>query len=225
MPDVERFTGPAPDNWWAAPKPDTPADTYTEAQGAKAAASLGKALGVLDAVTAQGSRKVPDAARYLCESLNLGDVAATVATIQDLRQRLALLETYLAREAGQTAVELDIPREGATADGRMWVLKRGRDRKAWRHTDWQRDARAQVVAAIHADGIPDTAQVVAADTGEVWALNGILQAAMAAVEGVHGAQAPKVTALRKLDLDPDDYCESIPGTWAIHMLSPNHDEN
>jgi hypothetical protein len=131
------------------------------------------------------------------------------ALLAEVRRRLAELEAVLVRAAAITARDHNLPRQGVFADGRLWELKRGQDRKAWDHDSWQADARRQILS-----GLPE--QLVNPDTGEGVDVAELL----AAVENVHGAGAPKVGVLKKLGLDPGDYCEQVAGTWGLKVSAP-----
>lgn len=89
--------------------------------------------------------------------------------------------------------------------------RRSRDRKQWDHDSWRRDVRAKVLRKLGLAG----AQGIVTRDGEVLDAPGLLQELLAAVQNVHGAGAPKVTALRDLGLDAMDYCETTPGT--VHV--------
>lgn len=81
-------------------------------------------------------------------------------------------------------------------------IRRSVDRKDWSHWSWQHDVRGAIV------------ETRLAGNTELYDLDGnaynVLEL-LDAVQSVHGAQAPKVTALRALKLDPGAYCEQRPG--------------
>lgn len=219
MSKVERIQGAAHDetHWWAGAEnaPDdntlhTLVESYTERDGATAMDKLSNALQDMDDATRETDATVADAARWMAEHLATEDLVATVVLVQDLRRRLGLVESYLAREAGHLAVEVNAPREGVLPDGRLYTLRRGANRKAWDHDTWKHDVRAQVLATRQ---VP--AELVDPDTGDLVNLPTLL----AAVQEVHGSTAPRVTGLKGLGLDPGDYCETTPGPWTVQAVA------
>ena len=81
-------------------------------------------------------------------------------------------------------------------------IRRTRDRKEWDATTWQHDVRGAVIEK-HVAGNTNLYDL----DGNEYNVAELLDRAQA----VHGAQAPKVTALRGLGLDPSAYCEDRPG--------------
>ena len=81
-------------------------------------------------------------------------------------------------------------------------IRRARDRKEWDSTTWQHDVRGAVIEK-HVAGNTNLYDL----DGNEYNVSELLDRAQA----VHGAQAPKVTALRGLGLDPSAYCEERPG--------------
>lgn len=151
-----------------------------------------------------------------------GDLSAITDACTDPEGRdFAELLWHLrsAREALQ-GMERDI--EAATAramlgdfaeSGDLRVERsRSRERKAWDHDSWQADVRAKVAQASGLKG----AQGVVLASGEVVPAS-VMFGALCEVQRVHGASAPKTTALRALGLDPEDYAETQPGAWRVKV--------
>lgn len=135
------------------------------------------------------------------------DLAELFVNLQESRKALQALErdTEVACAQAMLADEQDSPTLRVER-------RRGADRKAWQHDVWQRDVRAKV---LQAHGLKGTQGVLTAD-GEVLPTD-VLYAALTAVQGAHGATAPKSTALKSLGLDVRDYCESSPGAWTVRV--------
>lgn len=137
-------------------------------------------------------------------------LADAVALVQDLKYRLGLVERDLAVTLGQREGKI----VGALSDGRQFKLERSSDRKEWQHDDWKRDVRRAVTQQHSALEVIDPA------TGETWPMAPWLQVRLAEVQEVHGAQAPKSTALKPLGLYASDYCTSTPGGWRFTAVKP-----
>lgn len=218
---IRRYTAenPAPDDWWAGPEaaPATEVlNDYAEQDGVMALERLSTALHMMNDATTETDLTVADATRYMAERLDVDAMAATVALVQDLKRRLGLIESYVAREAGLAAVEVGKAREGYLADGRQWTLKRGNERKAWDHDGWKAAARAAIIKGH--DLPPD---LVDPSTGEEVNLYTLL----AEVQEVHGSTAPRVGQLKALAIDPKDYCEQTPGPWGFTVVAPSDNPN
>jgi len=232
MTDVTRLASSPgdEDSWWAGDDaaPEAADErTYTPQAGEAAIERLADALRALDSATNEADSTVMDAAQWMSDHLEVADLVSTVVLLQDLRRRLALVESYVARQAGHLAVEVDAHREGVLPDGRRWTLKRGTTRKAWDHPGWKRDARAAVVRRAaeryrlrHLD-----TEVVDVETGELADLLAVLQTTVADAQEVHGSGAPRVTQLRALGIDPDDYCQTTPGPWGVLAVEPSDQPN
>lgn len=180
-----------------------------------AAEALTETLEALDVATAHALTALgpamawflePDGDRYVTGA------AAVVAQVQDLIRRLRDIESLAARAIGQAVGR----QEGELPDGRQFAVRRTADRKAWNHEDWQYDARSKVADQVLAD-LPEA--VVDPSTGEAVSLPSVILLAMASIEAVHGAGAPKVTALKALGLDPGDYCETVRGNWTVDAIA------
>lgn len=148
-------------------------------------------------------------------------VAEAVARVQDLIRRLRKVELDLTAELGRHVRDTKAERLGYLPDGRQWKLHRTRERKAWDHDSWKHDARAKVAREVapHADDV-----AVDAASGEARPLRLALQEAMTKLQEFHGAGAPRTGTLKANGLDPDDYCESVPGNWKLDTIEPNHDQ-
>lgn len=137
-------------------------------------------------------------------------LADTIVRLNDLRERAADLLAYVTREAGLVGMREPVE----TGLGVVQVHRR-KDRKEWQHSRWQDDVRAAVVGQT-TDGyaLLDTA------TGETRDLAEYLHERLAEAQAVHGAGAPKVTALKALDLDPEDYCTTVRGVFTAEITKP-----
>lgn len=197
------------DDDWASTPASAQEDTYDPARGAMAWVSAVFAAGDLNEACRKLERQTPEGARCQIEGGMAHNVVALVAMLQDIRRSLAETEAYLAREIGRDEMA---PREGVLPDGRRFVVKRGADRKAWSHDDWKRDVRQQIMSGVRA--------VVDVDTGEPVELGDLL----AAVQDVSSSAPPKVTALKRLGLDPDSYCETYPGPFSVQVSAPGKDD-
>lgn len=157
---------------------------------------------------------VPAVEHLLLDTLDYTAVAETVDWMQRTRARLATLEAYVTRELGRDAGHPDVI---TLPDGRRAEVLKGKDRKEWRHEDWQRDVRQAIAGTMPVVAVVNTA------TGEftVDAAGSVLQEAIAKAQAVPGAGAPKVGALKSLGLNADDYCASYPGPWALKITAPN----
>lgn len=152
--------------------------------------------GALSAVGAAGGRRDLEA-------------LALVARVQELRRQLGAVEATATRWLGLSAT---IPKTGVLPDGSTYEVKRGANRKSWNHDGWKHDAREQVLARAGLAGH----EVVDTETGELVDL----QTLLTWVQEQHGSTSPRVTELRKLGLDPDDYCETFPGLWGVQVTPP-----
>lgn len=146
----------------------------------------------------------------LTDNLDYVALAETVAWFQDVKRMAAEMEAYVSRELGHA----DPPQVVELSDGRRAEVLKGKDRKAWRHDDWKRDARQAVAGDLAHAEIVDTESGDVADAGPY-----VLDL-LARIQDVHGAGAPKVTELKALGLSADDYCESYPGPWAVKISTP-----
>lgn len=213
---IERTTFSDPD-WDQAPAPEpTTDDGYTEKNGLGALEALGDYLFDLRQAVRGADGCAARAARYLSETDDVQALVDTVALIRDERRKLAVAESFLERAAGQAAAVHSAKRTGELSDGRPYEILRGADRKAWDHQQWQGDVRRAIVGMVAGDGLV----VVNPESGEETPLAQTVQVAVEQAQAVHSANAPKVTALKRLGLAPDDYCESIPGPYTVKIPTP-----
>lgn len=135
------------------------------------------------------------------------DLAELFVTILELRKRLQTVE----RDVELATAKAMMADEAETPTLRV-ERRRGAERKAWQHDDWQRDVRAKALQSL---GLKGAQGVLTAD-GEVLPAE-VLHQAIALVESAHSAAAPKTGTLKALGLDARDYCESSPGAWAVRV--------
>lgn len=135
------------------------------------------------------------------------DLAELFITLQEARKALQSLE----RDAELACAKAMLADEAETETLRI-ERRRGADRKAWDHEQWQRDVRAKT---LQAHGLKGAQGVLTAD-GEVVPFAVVFDVLLG-VESAHAAAAPKTTALKALGLDARDYCESSPGAWTVRV--------
>lgn len=139
------------------------------------------------------------------------DYDTAIRVLHQLRQAVALIGTVdasLARHIYLTAPHGDTEIDGIGIVG----VRRNQDRKEWQHDDWKTDVRNAILDKHNIDG------------GLLFDVEGTgIEAVelLTEAQDVHGATSPKVTALRKLGLDPEAYCTSVPGS--ISITFPRHD--
>lgn len=201
-----------PDDWATEnPKAVEPGETLAPVLRQKIEGYLGEAVadvtGALDALDKTVATTVDT---WLTDQLAYGHCAELVGWLQDTKRRLAVVEAYVAREMIK---DPGCPDKITLPDGRQAEVLRGATRKAWDHGAWQHDVRAAVLVQ---QGVDPDSTIVDAGTGEAVPIHGILSA----VQGVHGAQAPKSTALKALGLAAGDYCETLPGTISVKISAP-----
>lgn len=200
--------GPGPDEWWLETPAPKPADNYDPEMGELAYSVIWDNMNALDGNLNEADTLLADAARYLAEGFNVDALAELAGKVADLKRGLAVAEAFLARETGKAAAEMN-RREGTLPDGRHFAVKRGAIRKAWDHLNWKRDALNAIVNDANGFSVVD--QI----TGEEQDAPAFVGAFIAKAQEVHGSTAPRVTALKALTLDPDDYCTSTPGPYAV----------
>jgi len=120
--------------------------------------------------------------------------AALCAAVQSARAALALAEGELARFVN------DVLPYGSklTYDGHVYEVKSGSERQAWEHAEVKVRVAATIADRLGIDGY-EVSRVLSAWTdccGFQW----------------------KVTGLRGLGLDPDDYCTKRPGVPRLVRL-------
>jgi len=136
-----------------------------------------------------------------CTNPQALDVAELLLVIREARETLQGVERDAEAALGKAMLG-----DQAMSPTLRVERRRTADRTAWDHEGWQRDVRAKALQAAHLKG----AQGVLTADGEVLPAS-VLHDLLRTVEAAHGAAAPKVTALRSLGLDPQDYCETSPG--------------
>ena len=206
MSQITRHT--SSDDDWASdlPEPASPTKPVTEFERAQAwAGAVGRLGDLVEATRALATDVVSGTTLHL-DRLDPGPPIVLAAKLQDLRRELAQIEAWIVRQVGQSELT---QRKGTLADGRLYEVRKADTRKAWDHPGWQRDVRAQVMS-----GIPAVA--VDPETGDTFNPADML----AAIQAVHGAGAPKVTALKALGLTPGDYSENVPGPWTLQVSAP-----
>lgn len=174
----------------------------------------GRTVGALNRATA-----ALEAAQDYVATLAPEHLADAIATIQDVKYRLGLVESALAAALGEREGVI----QGNLPDGRQFTLKRTQDRKEWDHEDWKRDARRVLVQqALEVNGVGRLIQFVTPHTGEVMNLDlaHMLQVAITEAQEVHGSTAPRSTSLKRLGLYASDYCTSSPGGWRLNAIRP-----
>lgn len=216
---TERLTaadGPQGDAWATGPVGGIPETAPREtAYGRRLRQERGQDLtGRAMALIAEGvndlDRGLPGSTEALTDDLDYGALAETVAWLQAMKARLSQAEAFVARELGRmdsTPEVIELP------DGRTALVRKGKERKEWRHDDWKRDVRLAVVRAAEIDVEHD---LVDAETGQFIDVLDLIAKAQA----VHGSAAPKVTALKPLGLSADDYCTSGPGPYSVQISAP-----
>lgn len=148
---------------------------------------------------------------YLEVALKDDDVAALavlVADLADVRRRLSTVEAEVARRAG--TIRHAAETNGEMPGGGVYTLRRGAIRKAWDHEGWKSQVLNRV---LDGHDVQRDAEVVNAATGERVDVPAIIQE----VQAAHGATSPKVSILKGLGIDPDEFCESTPGAWTFQV--------
>lgn len=135
------------------------------------------------------------------------DLAELFVTLQESRKALQGLE----RDT-EVALAKAMLADAAESPTLRVERRRGAERKAWDHEQWQRDVRAKV---LQAHGLKGAQAVITAGGEELPA--DVLYDALTGVQAAHGATAPKSTALKSLGLDVRDYCSSSPGAWTVRV--------
>lgn len=130
-----------------------------------------------------------------------------LAQIRQARQGLAQIEATLERRAARVMTGDIIEWPGGVAERRF-----GKDRKEWQHDELIRT----VVNLIATDVATDKASGELDDM-----LAALVQDAVARFAETHRPDW-RVTVLKKLGVDPDEYCRAIPGrtTVAITQAGP-----
>jgi hypothetical protein len=192
----------------AAQPQTTPAQAHDDRAGEDAVLGLGHAMYTASDAIGAAEGDLPTALAHMAATVQDDMAVEVIAWAQDMRRRLLAIEdvatTYAARN-------LTTSRSGVLTDGRLFEVHRTSNRKTWQHDAWQHDARQAVVTGAHV-----SAELADPSTGALVNVYDLLTA----VQAFHGATAPKVTALRAAGLDPDDYCETVPGRWSVTVADP-----
>lgn len=149
--------------------------------------------------------------------LDLGDLefeaaASLLARLRHARMLAQTLEGSFERHIGQVGPYGVTELVGVG----LVTVRRTKDRKEWAHDRWKSDVRSRIIEReLDADGLPDT--VVDPDTGNVIELPDLLHGVIEQAQDVHGAGAPKLTALKALGLNGDDYCTTIKGRHTVQI--------
>lgn len=218
MGQITRTSGPEQGAWYDQPDTTVAQPTETaEARKARQVAAqerLGHAMNHMAMAQHEFSDDLATAMDGHEDDLEYGVLAETVAWLQDMRRDLATAEAYVARQLGRM---IGCPDVIELPDGRRAEVLKGKDRKAWKHEDWQHDVRTEVLVRFseqHPDGLLDPA------TGETHDVITLVAPLIRQAQAVHGSAAPKVTALKPLGLAADDYCESVPGPYSVRISAP-----
>ena len=134
-----------------------------------------------------------------------------IQALSDLRVAqvtIARIDAALVRHLYLVAPHGDVEVEGVGMVG----IRRSTDRKEWDHDEWKHDVRSHL---LEQRGLPSF--LADPGTGEVVDVLDLLQAA----QDVHGAQAPKVTKIRALGLEPQAYCSETPGKPSVTITRPS----
>ena len=175
--------------------------TWQEGSGTNPVATLAAAV-----------QHLKDAMPTLLEACTDPEAADMAELLLDVREQSTLLATLtrdLETEVAKAMVSADVFTNGLRVE-----RYRSADRKAWQHTEWQRDVRAKAIRAaglLGATVVDANGEVLPEDT---------LQRLLADVQSVHGSANPKTSAkggLRMFGLDAADYCETSPGAWHVRV--------
>lgn len=133
------------------------------------------------------------------------DVAQLLYDVQAARLKLHDMEREVEGRLAKALMGDQVDGNGLRVERR-----RSRDRKEWDHDAWRRDVRAKVVQSCGLKG----AQGVVTAGGEVLPAD-VLWRALQTVQDVEASKPPRLTQLRGLGLDPEDYCSTSPGV--VHV--------
>lgn len=197
------MTTAPPDPFWDGGTPDGVRSSDTTPGDPDAWGGTVAALGDITEAARALAAHAPAGCAYQVERNTAGHVVALIVALQDVRRDIGQVEAYLSREVGRDPM---LDHKGVLPDGRAYEVAKGQVRRAWDHAAWRGDVRAQVLSGV--------GTVVDTGTGE----EVDLQALLAAAQEAHGAGAPRVTVLRTLGLDPDEYAESVPGPWSVRVV-------
>lgn len=129
---------------------------------------------------------------------SLDEVLAALFVVRGLRQKWQQLESALETEATQTARELHV-KEGEVAGIGGFQVRTGRDRNQWDHHNL-----AAEVTRKHLE-----------QSGGSFEPSELVSAILAAAQ----VSGWRVTVLRPLGIEPDDYCKSVAGRSTVQFGS------
>lgn len=140
-----------------------------------------------------------------CDDPQGASLVELLGDIRSARERLYGLEQTIERTAVKAMFD-----DRLTTGRYVAERYRSRDRKEWRHEDWQRDVRDK---AMRKHGLLN-AEIVD-EGGELVKAAPVVFEALADVQAVHATTGPKVTGLRTLGLSADDYCSTSAGRAGV----------
>lgn len=177
--------------------PDSPAAAVAApVGGGEQTDDLGDALAQLTGAVATLDRSLASFAGTDVETLDL------LGHLRTQRQALAQIESVLEGQAARLMTD-----DVVTWDGGMAERRWGKDRKEWKHDDLTRAVTAAIVPVLAVDPA----------SGEV---DGDLAALLhQAIEQYAATNRPswRVTAVKPLGIDPDDYCTAVPGRATVQV--------
>lgn len=127
-----------------------------------------------------------------------------LSEVRQARVALAQIEASLERRAAKVMTGNLIEWPGGVAERRF-----GKDRKAWQHDELIREVTSHIAREAAVDKT----------SGELDdMLAALIQDAVAVFAATHRPEW-RVTALKQLGIDPDEFCEAIPGRTTV-VLTP-----
>lgn len=124
--------------------------------------------------------------------------------VRTARQDLALVERALEDSASDRMVSDRVAVEG------RWVAerRRGRDRSAWKNEDLTHEVVKRAIIEASVDR--ETGEIIEPNA-TTWAVRDALVAT--------ARPSWRVTALRELDIDPDEFCTSVKGRSTLQIIT------
>lgn len=144
-----------------------------------------------------------DVARWLDTAEEIEALDA-LATVRKARQDLAQIEATIEARAAQLMSGNTVEWPGGVAERRF-----GKDRKEWQHDELVR----QVANLVALDAATDKQS---GETDDM--LAALIQDAVAQFAATHRPDW-RVTVLKKLGIDPDEFCHAIPGRTTIQITT------
>ena len=146
---------------------------------------------------------IEDAICALCQQDRWIEAAELYAEFEGLRSAMGKRGPTLAETIAETmpAQQVEVPGVG------VMTRRRGTVRKAW---DWPTLLPKAIRSYLDPDGTGEfpTDPMTAVDR---------MRAMAEDVIGLTPSKQPRVGALRALDIDPDEYCESTPGRLSVQI--------